>query len=130
MKVRGGGGGGETWEEGQEAGVCARGGGWGRVDLALRKARPCYFESAPVRPTIASDSRIRAAGYRASGLSLCIELKRALAERPNLDREPAMTTRREVFQLAAGAAATAAASAVLPTLAATESKPGTILIFG
>ena len=41
-----------------------------------------------------------------------------------------MTTRREVFQLAAGAAATAAASAVLPTLAATKSKPGTILIFG
>jgi len=37
-----------------------------------------------------------------------------------------MTTRREVLQLAAGAAAGAA----LPTLAATSSKPGTILIFG
>jgi 2'-hydroxyisoflavone reductase len=37
-----------------------------------------------------------------------------------------MTTRREVIQLAAGTAATAA----LPTLAATNPQPGTILIFG
>src|SRR4051812_17663734 len=73
---------------------------------------------------------MRAAGYRVPALSLCIDLKRALSERPNLDREPAMTTRREVFQLAAGAAATVAASTALPTLAATKSQPGTILIFG
>lgn len=37
-----------------------------------------------------------------------------------------MTTRREALQLAAAAAA----SSALPTLAATPSKPGTILIFG